>query len=529
MVKIAVIGAGYWGKNLVRNFYELGVLKTICDPHPDVQKSLKCSYPHLFMTTDIKTVLSDPEVAAVAIATPAESHFDLGQQALRAGKHVLMEKPLCLEIRHAEALIHLAEEQQKQLMVGHVLHYHPAIVRMKELIHAGEIGELQYFYSNRLNLGKFRVEENILWSFAPHDISLMLSLMKEYPQNIHCTGGSYLSHRIADVTLCSFSFASGVRSHIFVSWLHPTKEQKVVVVGSQGMFVFDDGEVPEKKLSIFRHKIHWKNGQPVPDRNEAEVIPLDWSEPLKNECLAFLSAIKSKVAPITDGREGLQTLRLLNDCQESLTSNQNIHPGEPKSDLEDPYIHPSAVIDLGVSIGRGSKVWHFTHISENAKIGQRCSLGQNVFIGRNVVLGQNVKVQNNVSIYERVEIEDDVFLGPSMVFTNVLNPRSEVPRKHEYRKSIVKKGATIGANATIVCGHTVGMYAFVGAAAVVTKDVPDYALVYGSPAQQHGWMCRCGEKLVSASKQVWHCLQCDARYHEKHRVLSPLLPVRKTK
>jgi UDP-2-acetamido-3-amino-2,3-dideoxy-glucuronate N-acetyltransferase len=169
------------------------------------------------------------------------------------------------------------------------------------------------------------------------------------------------------------------------------------------------------------------------------------------------------------------------------------------------YIHPTALVDEGCQIGQGTKIWHFCHLMPGAVIGQACSLGQNVFVANGVILGNNVKVQNNVSIYEGVICEDDVFLGPSMVFTNVINPRSAVVRKHEYRQTLVQKGATIGANATIVCGHTIGRYAFIGAGAVVTKDVPDYALVLGNPARQKGWMSQHGQKLLFDSQGLATC------------------------
>ncbi len=161
-----------------------------------------------------------------------------------------------------------------------------------------------------------------------------------------------------------------------------------------------------------------------------------------------------------------------------------------------PYrAHPTATIDAGCTIGDGTMIWHYSHVMAGAAIGRGCSLGQNVFVARDVAIGDNVKIQNNVSIYEGVTLEDDVFCGPSMVFTNVVNPRSHVSRKHEYRRTLVRRGATIGANATVVCGHTVGRYAFVGAGAVVTGDVPDYALMLGVPARVAGWMCQCGVRL----------------------------------
>lgn len=175
-----------------------------------------------------------------------------------------------------------------------------------------------------------------------------------------------------------------------------------------------------------------------------------------------------------------------------------------------PFIHESSYVDAGAVVGDGTSIWHFCHVMPGAVIGRNCSLGQNVVVMGNVKIGNNVKIQNNVSVYEGVELEDDVFCGPSMVFTNVLNPRSEVSRKHEYRRTLVRRGATIGANATIICGATLGTYSFVGAGAVVTGDVPPHALVLGSPARQVGWMCRCGERLSDPDEAA--CASCGTRY-----------------
>ena len=175
--------------------------------------------------------------------------------------------------------------------------------------------------------------------------------------------------------------------------------------------------------------------------------------------------------------------------------------------------HESAYVDQGAQVGSGTRIWHFSHIMAGAKIGKNCSLGQNVNVGSRAVLGNGVKVQNNVSIYDDVVIEDDVFCGPSMVFTNVINPRAFIERKHEYKKTIVRHGASIGANATIICGVTLGAYCFVGAGSVVNKDVPDYALVYGNPARQHGWVCACGVKL----NQELTCPECGKKYRQAEK------------
>ncbi len=175
------------------------------------------------------------------------------------------------------------------------------------------------------------------------------------------------------------------------------------------------------------------------------------------------------------------------------------------------FVHPSAVVDEGAEIGQGTKIWHFTHIMAAARIGENCMIGQNVFIGSGAILGNNIKVQNNVSIFDGVILEDDVFCGPSMVFTNVFNPRSFISRKKEFRKTVVKKGATIGANVTIVCGNTIGLYAFIGAGSVVTRDVPDYALVYGNPGKVKGWVCQCADEIIFRSKKA-KCRMCGRKY-----------------
>jgi UDP-2-acetamido-3-amino-2,3-dideoxy-glucuronate N-acetyltransferase len=183
-------------------------------------------------------------------------------------------------------------------------------------------------------------------------------------------------------------------------------------------------------------------------------------------------------------------------------------------------IHPSAIVDAGAQLGEGTRVWHWVHVCGGARIGSGCSLGQNVFVGNDVVIGNNVKVQNNVSIYDAVTLEDDVFCGPSMVFTNVLNPRSAVSRKSEYRRTRVGRGASIGANATIICGHDIGEYAFIGAGAVVTSDIPPYALMMGVPARRAGWMCRCGTRLPAFGGQV-ACPACGALYQVSEKTCTP--------
>ncbi|GKT10884.1 Gfo/Idh/MocA family oxidoreductase [Desulforhabdus sp. TSK] len=533
---VAVIGSGYWGKNLVRNHYALGALKLICDKNEAILAQFKEQYPDVEICLALNDVLAHKNIQGVVIATPAETHFDLAREVLLSGKHLYVEKPLVLREDEAEELIQLAEDQKLTLMVGHLLQYHPVFIRLKELAAQGDLGRINYIYSHRLNLGKIRREENILWSFAPHDISMILSLAGESPESVIATGGNYLHQRIADVTTTHLNFPSGMRAHIFVSWLHPFKTQQLVVVGDQKMAVFDDIRPWPEKLLLYPHEIRWQNNMPVPAKAEPERIEVSQAEPLRLECEHFLQCIGNGHRPVTDGHEGLLVLKVLNASQQSLDQ-QGVKvwlqhdlnspivkapPHLPKPSktptLSEGFIHESAVTDDDVVIGRGSKIWHFSHILAGSRIGSACSIGQNVVIGPDVTVGNGCKIQNNVSVYKGVTLEDDVFCGPSMVFTNVFNPRAHIRRMDEIRKTLVKQGASLGANCTIVCGVTVGRYAFVAAGAVVTKDIPDYALVMGNPARLMGWICRCGERLTDSLE----CPSCGNAYEfDSEDVLRP--------
>ena len=493
---VAVIGSGYWGKNLVRNYHALGALALICDKNETTLQSFREQYPDVALTQALGDVLMHAEVTGVVVATPAETHFTLAREALLAGKHVYVEKPLVLVEKEGRELIELARERNLTLMVGHLLQYHPVFVRLKEMAAAGELGRINYIYSRRLNLGKIRREENILWSFAPHDISMILSLAGEEPENVLATGGNYLHKKIADVTTSHLEFPSGLKAHIFVSWLHPFKEQRLVVVGDRKMAVFDDTLGWEDKLLLYPHEIHWSGSTPVPTKAEPERVDIGKAEPLRLECEHFLACMATGKRPLTDGEEGLRVLRVLNAAQRSLDSNScMVRVAASRESGPDWYAHESAVIDQGVTIGAGTRIWHFSHLLSGSRIGRNVSIGQNASIGPDVTIGNGCKIQNNVSVYKGVTLEDNVFCGPSMVFTNVFNPRCHIRRMDELRPTLVMKGATLGANSTIVCGHTIGSYAFVGAGAVVTKDVPAHAIFFGNPARNVGWMCECGARL----------------------------------
>ena len=537
---IAVIGSGYWGKNLIRNYHALGALKLICDKNPVLLDQYKEQYPDVETCLTLHDVISRDDIEGVVIATPAETHYTLAREGILAGKHVYVEKPLVLDEEEGEALIDLASKNNRTLMVGHLLQYHPVFMRLKDLTSSGELGRVNYIYSHRLNLGKIRREENILWSFAPHDISMILALACETPEKIYATGGNYLHRQIADVTTTHLEFPSGLRAHIFVSWLHPFKEQKLVVVGDRKMAVFDDTEPWSDKLLLYPHEIKWQNNFPVPEKGEPERVEIPEAEPLRLECEHFLDSFTNGNRPQTDGEEGLRVLKILNAAQRSLNKNGcsielrtssapppfktqhskikiDSDPGiqSHKESARDYFVHSTSFVDENVYIGSGTKIWHFSHILKNCRIGETCNIGQNVVIGPDVTIGKQCKIQNNVSVYKGVTLEDGVFCGPSMVFTNIYNPRAQIVKMDQVRPTLVKQGATFGANCTIVCGTTIGRYAFVGAGAVVNKNVSDHALVVGNPAKQIGYVCVCGERLSDGLE----CLSCSKKYKKSENGL----------
>lgn len=314
---VGITGLGYWGQNILRNLAELGLLHTACDTNAATMEERRKKLPQINYTASFNDLLKNPEIKAIVISTPAVTHYDLAHKALNADKDVFVEKPLALEVSEGEKLVELAQKRKRILMVGHILQYHPAILKLKEMIKKGELGKIQYIYSNRLNIGKLRVEENILWSFAPHDISVILMLTGEEPVRISSFGGSYLNKNILDTTLTSLDFANNIKAHIFVSWLHPYKEQKLVVVGSQAMAVFDD--MAAEKLFIYPHTITWENGKiPIAHKAESSPVEIEKKEPLKEELKHFDECVTLRQTPRTDGEEGLRVLKVLQSAEKSM-------------------------------------------------------------------------------------------------------------------------------------------------------------------------------------------------------------------
>ena len=511
--KVCVVGAGNWGANHVKTLHGLGCLAGIVESDESTLRRFRELYPGTATFANIREAI-DAGFDGFTVATPADTHFELARFIIEHRKHVLVEKPLALTAADAGQLDKLAREMGVVLMVGHVLLFHPAIRKIKELIGAGKVGKLEYLYSNRLNLGTVRTEENILWSFAPHDISIFQYFIGEPPLTVESRGAAFIQPHIHDSTLTILSYPKNIVGHIFVSWLHPFKEHRLVVIGSKGMFSFEDSS-DAKEILFYEKGIDWIQGEPKKREGPTEVIPYDRQAPLTAELEYFVQRLDGRPPELADGRNGAEILEILERATASLLAaggrSNPVRTSAPGG--RDFFVHPTSFVDDGAEIGAGTKIWHYSHVQSGARIGRNCSLGQNVNIGNHVCIGSHVKIQNNVSVYEGVELEDYVFCGPSMVFTNILDPRCKYPQRgsQHYRKTLVREGASIGANATIVCGHTIGRHAMIGAGAVVTADVPDYALMVGVPARQAGWACECGEVLPDFAGGI-ACPRCQRKY-----------------
>tara|TARA_B100000795_G_scaffold258539_1_gene232687 strand:+ start:494 stop:1480 length:987 start_codon:yes stop_codon:yes gene_type:complete len=316
---IAVVGCGHWGKNLVRNFAELGALAAVCDPNAELAKHYAEQYN--VNNFSFAEIIKDAGIEGVVLAVPAPLHASLAIEAMNAGKHVYVEKPLAMNQIEARQMIDTSKDQGVQLMVGHLLQYHPVFIAVRELVTSGELGGLSYIYSNRLSFGKVRSEEDVIWSFAPHDISMILSLTGQEPELVRTESASILQSNIADTATVHMKFKSGLKAHISVSWLHPYKEQKLVVIGESAMVVFDDTQPWEQKLALYRHNIDLTGEAPNLEKSDVQYIDVAQSEPLKNECQHFIDVVNGRLNPLTDGDEGLRVLNVLSAA--TLSQNEN--------------------------------------------------------------------------------------------------------------------------------------------------------------------------------------------------------------
>ncbi|KAI0559666.1 Oxidoreductase [Gracilaria domingensis] len=527
---LIIVGAGKWGSNIIATATALKLSIAVVDSNSEALAVARCNPripPSCQFFSSLDAALHALPTAAVVVATPPSTHFAVAKHAIAVGRHVLVEKPLCDTLQDAQQLVDLARSQNVTLMVDHLLHYSVHHRRMLCLIESGLIGKVTRVRMGRSNFGTVRSEENVLWSFTPHDVSILLAICgANTPTAVSCTGHKIVSTHVEDSVCLQVRFRDGIHAQIDANWMHPFKERRTIVYGSKGCLVLNEAmpDATLKKIQAFNWSAKRKlDGTGVRiEKSEADILEylkdqsieavceleqMETKQPLQVVLEHFLESIKEQTAPRTDGNEGVRVLRILSAASESLLKNGKSIPlpsVSPSLQSFKSFVHPTAVVDHGAVLGKGTKVWHFSHIMPGAVLSEQCNIGQNVYIGGKAKLGKNVKVQNNVSIYDNVRIEDDVFLGPSCVLTNVKNPRSHVSRKHEYMSTIIKKGATVGANATIVCGVTLGEFSFVGAGAVVTKDIPPHAMVYGNPAVVKGWMSTTGTKLKLKDYSVTH-------------------------
>jgi len=319
--QIALVGCGYWGKNLCRNFHALGALAAVVDATENGQTTARSIVPDTEITDIFDDVLRNDQIQGVALATPAETHAELAIQSMKAGKDVFVEKPMALTMEDAEKMKKVGEETGRILMVGHLLEYHPTVLKLREIIASGELGKINYIYSNRLNFGKVRTEENALWSFAPHDVAVILRLMGHAPVEVSACGGSYLTNGIADTTLSNLRFKNESRAHIFVSWLNPFKEQRLVVVGDKKMAIFNDIAPFGEKLQLYPQNVEFDGPMPILKKEEAEFVEHENTEPLREECNHFLDCIQSRNQPLTNAQSGIDVLKVLHACQQSIEQN----------------------------------------------------------------------------------------------------------------------------------------------------------------------------------------------------------------
>lgn len=322
MLRIGIAGLGYWGFNIARNLEALPgcELAWCCDTDSERRERMRASFPRARFTGDLDEMLADQSVVAVAVATPVPTHAALAELTLTSGRHCFVEKPLACDVASAERLVELAAERERVLMVGHLLAYHPALVALRELCDSGELGQIRYVYSQRLNLGRLRADENALWSLGAHDVSAILALSGELPEQVSARGESYVREGVEDVVFAHLAFAGGLAAHIHVSWLDPRKERRLTVVGSQRMATFDDMEA-ERTLTVYDKGFDPDaavEGDYVARSGEQRSPAISRREPLRIELEHFLECLHGGAAPRSGGLEGLRVVRVLAALQESL-------------------------------------------------------------------------------------------------------------------------------------------------------------------------------------------------------------------
>ena len=457
---IGIVGAGYWGKNLVRDYYSSGHLRAICDKESVVLSRLHKLYPDIKYTTeDYTDLLEDSLITAIIISTPSPTHFELASKALKANKDCFIEKPMSFSVYEADKLIALAKEYECILMIGHILQYNPIIKQIYTMVADGIIGDIKYIRTSRMNTRR-NSKESVLWSLGPHYISLIVGLIG-MPISVSVSDNCYSADNVPDIATIILRFTGNRYANVYIDGISPYSEQKLTIVGTTNTIVFD---ALNKSIIYKKEQSPYIKSSPFGDKT-----------PLQIECEMFINHCRTRTTPITDGYEGRQVVEILEAAHNSMDEGGSIQL------MSTSYtVHPSVFIDNGARIGAGTRIWHYSHITSTAVIGKNCTIGQNCYIAG--YIGDGCKVQNNVSIYDGVVAGDNVFFGPSCVLTNDINPRCAKPKHGKYKSTLRENDVTIGANATILCGITLGRNSMIGAGAVVVKPVLPGTTVVGNPA-----------------------------------------------
>lgn len=323
---IAIVGVGYWGEGLIRVFNQLGVLKIFCDIDEDTLAKRKKEYPWVTATKNFNEILRNREIKGLVIATPAPTHYGLAKKAIIAGKDILVEKPLALKLAEGENLVKLSKKRKNILMVDHLFLYHPALLKIKEIVKRGRIGKIYHIHSTRLNFGIIRTEENALWSISPHDVSLIIEIIGKLPEKVSAFGKAYINKKIVDIVTANLKFKdNNISADFFVSWLNPSKERKLIIIGSKAMLIFDD--LSRDKIIIHDYSIKLKKNKRSPiSKAEAiksmgKIVKITEKEPLMEVAKDFLNSISSRQQPKASGEEACNVLRVLEACQKSIISN----------------------------------------------------------------------------------------------------------------------------------------------------------------------------------------------------------------
>ena len=482
MTRVGVVGLGYWGPNLARNFDQLAELAWICDADPGHLSAFAARYPQATATARYDDLLADSTLDAVVVATPVPTHYELARRALEAGKHVLVEKPPAMRGAEMDDLVRLSEERDLVSMPGHLLLYHPGVKKLKELVDAGALGDVLCVYGNRQNLGIIRRDENALWSLGVHDLSVILHLLGEEPEEVVAHGRDFLTPGVEDVVFCYLRFPSGKIAHMHLSWLDPHKMRRITVVGTEKMVVFDDMEL-ERKVTVYE-KGPWQRAESYGEwqtRSGDITIPkIPTDEPLRLECEHFLTLVRGEGDRQQVANDGAIVGKQPVLSPRSTASREPLPPTE---------LGDGCVIAQGATVFAGTKLGKRVLVGDGACVRERCVVGDDVVIGHgslvenDTAIGPRVKIQALAYVTAYTTIEEDVFVAPCVVTTND-NFMGRTERRHDLRRGpTIRRGARIGGGAVLCPGIEVGEEAFVGAGAVVVKDVPPRTVVVGNPAR----------------------------------------------